>query len=430
MATFPNENLVLVRGARQLLTMRGPAAPRRGEAMQELGIVPDGAVLIRDGKIVSLGPSRRVENLSMARQAREIDATGRVVAPGFVDSHTHLVCGPARLMDYEMRLAGATYREIAASGGGILASVRAVREMPIRRLMLQARHTLAGCVAHGTTTLEAKSGYGLDEKGERKALRAVQALQGDPIDLVPTYLGAHVVPPEYEGRADEYIEWMCRAMMPKLKRRKLARFADVYCDEGAFTVDQARRYLAAAKSFNFLLKIHAEQFSRTGAARLGVELGAASADHLDHIDDEDARALGSSDTIATLLPGAVFHLGLNCYPPARKLIEAGAAVALATDYNPGTSPTYSMQMILSLACSQMRMTPAEAFTAGTINGAHALRCAGRVGSIETGKQADLVMFDVPDYREIPYHFGVNLVVMTMKNAAVLYDKGNARWEEG
>ncbi len=430
MSTSSNETLVLVRGARQLLTMRGPGAPRRGEAMQELGIVPDGAVLIRGGKIISLGPSRRVENLSMARQAHEIDATGRVVAPGFVDSHTHLVCGPARLMDYEMRLAGATYREIAAAGGGILASVRAVREMPIRRLVLQARQTLAGCVAHGTTTLEAKSGYGLDEKGERKALRAVQALQGNPIDLIPTYLGAHVVPPEYEGRADEYIEWMHRAMMPKIKRRKLARFVDVNCDEGAFTLEQARRYLTAAKSLNFLLKIHAEQFSHTGAARLAVEMGAASADHLDRIDDEDARLLASSNTVATLLPGAVFHLGLDCYPPARKLIEAAAAVALATDYNPGTSPTYSMQIILSLACSQMRMTPAEAFTAATINGAHALRCGDRVGSIETGKQADLVMFDVPDYREIPYHFGVNLVAMTMKNGVVLYDKAKAKWEKG
>ncbi len=429
MAESSNDTPVLVRGARQLLTMRGPCGPRRGEAMQELGIVPDGAVLIRGGKIVSLGPSRRVENLSMARHAREIDATGRVVAPGFVDSHTHLVCGPARLMDYEMRLAGASYQEIASAGGGILASVRAVREMPIRRLLLQARQTLVGCVAHGTTTLEAKSGYGLDEKGERKALRAVQALQGDPIDLVPTYLGAHVVPPEYAGRADEYIDWICRSIMPKLKRRKLARFADVYCDEGAFTLEQARRYLTAAKDFGFRLKVHAEQFSRTGAAMLAVEMGAASADHLDCINDDDARALAASDTVATLLPGAVFHLGLDRYPPARKLIKADAAVALATDYNPGTSPTYNMQMILSLACSQMRMTPAEAFCAATINGAHALRCADRTGSIETGKHADLVMFDVPDYREIPYHFGVNLVAMTIKHGAVLYQKGNARWDE-
>lgn len=396
--------------------------------MQELGIIPDGAVLIRGGKIVSLGPSRRVENLSMARHAREIDATGRVVAPGFVDSHTHLVCGPARLMDYEMQLAGATYQQIASAGGGILSSVHAVRATPIRRLTLQARQTLGGCVAHGTTTLEAKSGYGLDEKGERKALRTVEALQGDPLELVPTYLGAHVVPPEYAGRADEYIDWICRSIMPKLKRRKLARFADVYCDEGAFTLEQARRYLTAAKELGFRLKVHAEQFSRTGAAMLAVEMGAASADHLDRLSDDDIRTLAASDTIATLLPGAVFHLGLDRYPPARELLNAGAAVALATDYNPGTSPTYNMQMILSLACSQMRMTPAEAFCAATINGAHALRCADRTGSVETGKQADLVMFDVPDYREIPYHFGVNLVAMTMKQGAVLYRKGNARWD--
>jgi imidazolonepropionase len=428
MAESSNDTPVLVRGARQLLTLRGPSGPRRGETMQELGIIPDGAVLIRGGKIVSLGPSRRVENLSMARHAREIDATGRVVAPGFVDSHTHLVCGPARLMDYEMQLAGATYQQIASAGGGILSSVHAVRATPIRRLTLQARQTLGGCVAHGTTTLEAKSGYGLDEKGERKALRTVEALQGDPLELVPTYLGAHVVPPEYAGRADEYIDWICRSIMPKLKRRKLARFADVYCDEGAFTLEQARRYLTAAKELGFRLKVHAEQFSRTGAAMLAVEMGAASADHLDRLSDDDIRTLAASDTIATLLPGAVFHLGLDRYPPARELLNAGAAVALATDYNPGTSPTYNMQMILSLACSQMRMTPAEAFCAATINGAHALRCADRTGSVETGKQADLVMFDVPDYREIPYHFGVNLVAMTMKQGAVLYRKGNARWD--
>jgi imidazolonepropionase len=218
-------------------------------------------------------------------------------------------------------------------------------------------------------------------------------------------------------------------MMPKIKRRKLARFVDVYCDEGAFTLEQARRYLTAAKGLNFQLKVHAEQFSRTGATRLAVEMDAASADHLDHINDEDARTLAQSRTVATLLPGAVFHLGLDRYPPARKLIEAEAAVALATDYNPGTSPTYNMQIILSLACSQMRMTPAEAFCAATINGAHALRCADQLGSIETAKQADLVMFDVPDYREIPYHFGVNLIAMTMKNGAVIYEKGSPKWQE-
>jgi len=429
MRKTPDGSTILVRGARQLLTLRGHGGPRRGAAMRELGVIQDGAVLIRDGVIFSLGPSRRVENLALARQAREIDATGRVVAPGFVDSHTHLVCGPPRLLDYEMRLAGHTYQQIAEAGGGILASVRAVREMPIRRLTLQAQRTLNHCILHGTTTLEAKSGYGLDETGERKALRAVQALNGKPLDLVPTYLGAHAVPPEYAGRPDDYIHWMCSYMLPKIRRRKLARFVDVHYERGAFSLEQARRYLSVARELGFLLKIHAHQFSHSEAVRLAVEMGAASADHLDYSEDEDARLLAASDTVATLLPGAVFHLGLDRYPPARAFIEAGAAVSLASDYNPGTCPTCNMQIILSIACAQMRMTPAEAFSAATINGAHALRLADRVGSIETGKQADLVMFDVPDYRDVPYYFGVNLVVLTMKNGKVLCQKDDMTWED-
>jgi imidazolonepropionase len=426
---MPTDSSVLVRGARQLVTLRGPAGPRRGRALRELSVIQDGAVLIEGGRIAALGPSRRMENLADARRATEIDASGRVVMPGFVDSHTHLVCGPARLHEYEMRLGGATYGEIQEGGGGILASVRAVRQMPIRRLVLQARRTLGGMIRHGTTTLEAKSGYGLDETGERKTLRAIRAMNGKPLELASTYLGAHVAPPEYAGRADEYIEWTCSYLMPKIRRRNLAKFVDVYCEADAFTVAQARRYLQAARALGFQLKVHAEQFSHSGGAKLAVETGATSADHLDYADEGDFEALADSGTVATLLPGAVFHLGLDRYPPARKMIEAGVAVALATDFNPGTSPTYSMPMILSLACSQMRMTPAEAIAAATINGAHAMGCADHTGSIEAGKDADLVMFNVPDYREIPYHFGVNLVAMTMKKGQVLYREGDIEWRD-
>lgn len=421
---------VLVRGARQLLTLRGPGEPRRGASMRELGIVPDGAVLIENGRIATLGRGRRIENLAAARDAREIDATGRVVAPGFVDSHTHLVCGPPRLDDYELQLKGATYQDIAASGGGILESMRSVRETGVRRLTMQASRAIADFVRHGTTTVEAKSGYGLDEAGERKALRVARALDKKPADLVATYLGAHVPPPEYAGRVDEYIDWTISHMMPKLAKLGLAQFVDVYCDGGAFTLGQARRYLRAASALGFLLKIHAEQFSNSGAARLAVELGAASADHLDCAGAEDARALAGSQTIATLLPGAVFHLGLDRYPPARMLIDAGAAVALATDYNPGTSPTCNMQIVLSLACSQMRMSPAEAFCAATINAAHALRCAHRAGSLEAGKDADLVIFDVPDFREIPYHFGVNLVAAVVKRGVLVYERAEVECQGG
>jgi imidazolonepropionase len=421
---------LLVRNARQLLTLRGPAGPRRGAALRDLAIIQDGAVLVEDGVIVALGPTRRIENLAEARNAVEIDASGRVVGPGFVDSHTHLVCGPPRLTDYEMRIAGASYEEIAAAGGGILQSMRAVRETPIRTLVRQGRQALVEFARHGVTTVEAKSGYGLDEAGERKTLRAIQALNAKPLDLAPTYLGAHVVPPEWTGRADGYIDWMCSYLMPKLRRRKLAQFADVYCERGAFTLEQARRYLTCARDHGFELKIHAEQFTNTGATRLAVELGAASADHLDHINEGDIRALAGSDTVATLLPGAVAHLGLTDFPPARTLIEAGAAVALSTDFNPGTSPTYSMPVILSLACSRMRMLPAEAIAAATINGAHAIRRADRCGSIEAGKIADLVVFDVPDYREIPYHFGVNPVAVTIKRGTAVCNTTRATWLEG
>ena len=267
---------------------------------------------------------------------------------------------------------------------------------------------------HGTTTVEAKSGYALDEPGELKTLRVLAKLNGDPLDVVPTYLGAHVLPPEYRGSADAYIEWMASAMMLRIYRRKLALFVDVYCDAGAFTLAQSRRYLEHARRLGFGLKIHAEQFARTGAARLAVELEAASADHLEHAGEEDIRALAQSNTIATLLPGSVFHLGLRTYAPARALIEAGAAVALATDFNPGTSPTYSMQMVLSLACTEMRMSPTEAIVAATINGAHALRLGDRVGSLEPGKQGDVLILHVRDYRELPYYFGANNVHMTIR----------------
>lgn len=412
----------LIRGARQLLTLRGPAGARRGATLRNLGILENGTVLIKDGIIEEVGPARRIEKLSAAREAREIDATGRVVAPGFVDSHSHLVCGPPRLADYEMRLDGASYGAITTAGGGIMLSVRAIRELPASTLQGQAERALEGFARHGVTTLEAKSGYGLDETAERKSLCIVRDLNGKLLDLIPTYLGAHVVPPEYDGRADEYIEWMIQTTMHEFRQHELAHFADIYCDTGAFTIEQSRRYLLAAREHGFLLKIHAEQFSHTGATQLAVELGAVSADHCDCVNEDDVHALAGSDTIATLLPGAVFHLGLPKYAPARALIEGGAAVALATDFNPGSSPTWSMPMILSLACTQMRMTPAEAFSAATINGAHALRRADRYGSIEPKKSADLVIFDVPDYREIPYHFGVNPVTMTIKRGSVIYDR--------
>jgi imidazolonepropionase len=406
---------ILVRGARQILTLRGADGPRRGAAMRDLSIIENASVLIVDGKIERVGMSADTAGTSAHAT---YDATGKVVLPGFVDSHTHLVSARSRLLDYEMRVSGATYEDIAAAGGGILSTVKATREAGESTLLGRARSALNAFYANGTTTVEAKSGYGLDDVTEMKTLHVIAALVKEGHDVIPTYLGAHVPPPEY-GTAGEYIEWIASVMLPKIAQRRLAVFADAFCEHGAFTLEQTRTYLEAARRNGFGLKLHAEQFSRSGAARLGVEMGAVSVDHLESAGEEDADALARSSTIATLLPGAVFHLGLTRYPPARMLIDRGAAVALATDYNPGTSPTVGMPMMLSLACTQMRMTPAEAIAAATINGAHALGIAGRVGSLEEGKDGNLVVFDADDYREIPYHFGMNLVAATIYRGELL-----------
>jgi len=415
---------LLIRRAVQLLTLRGPDGARRGAALSDIGIVPDGAVLITDGLIEAAGAAEDVERLAAsADNVVELDAGGRVVMPGFVDSHTHLVFRQPRLLDYEMRIRGADYHQIAEAGGGILSSVQAVRKAAPEELEAQARRAIHNFARHGTTTVEAKSGYGLDETAEMKTLVVLAAIDGQPLEIVSTYLGAHVIPPEHAKDPDGYIDWMVREMMPRIRRQKLAAFADVYCDQGAFTIEQARRYLSAAREIGFQLKIHAEQFSHTGAARLAVELEAASADHLEQADHDDAAALGQSSTVATLLPGSVFHLGLDRYAPARLLIEHGAAVALATDFNPGTSPTCSMPMVLSLACTRMRMSPAEAISAATINGAHALGRGHEAGSLDPGKQGDVILLNATDYREIPYYFGVNLVATTVKRGAVIYQQG-------
>ena len=377
-------------------------------------------MLIRDGRIFAVGQGRRVENLAEARNAFEIDATRRVILPGFVDSHTHLVSGPPRLDDYERGIAGQDRQEAGRLEAGILSGVRAVRKTPARSLERQARSLVDLFIRNGATTLEAKSGYGLDRTGEMKTLKVLAKLDQSPLDVIPTYLGAHAVPPEYERAPHDYIDWMSAEMLPRIGRQKLARFVDVCCERGAFGLDDARRHLEAARRLGFGLKIHAEQFSHSGSVRLAVELGAISVDHLEHVDQDDIAILAQSSTIATLIPGAVFHMGPGRYAPARALIDQGVAVALSTGFNPTTSPTCNMQMILSLACSQMRMTPAEAISAATINGAHALGCADRLGSLEAGKYADLTLFDVSDFREIPYQFGVNQVALTMKRGIVLY----------
>ena len=412
----------LITGCSQLLTLRGPV-PRRGQALTELGIISDGALLTHDDRIVAIGARRGIERLPKARRAEKLDLGGRVVLPGFVDSHTHLIFPESRAAEYEQRNSGATYEEIARSGGGIRSSVKGLRAASSSVLKTRALKNLREFAAHGTTTIEAKSGYGLNWKSELKILEILYDLnQEHPLDIRATFLGAHVVPPEFRRRPESYVDLLVRRWIPTVATSGLAEFCDVYCDRGAFTVAQSRRILMAGRAGGLVPRIHAEQLAHTGAARLAIELQAASADHLEKIDRTDIRALGLSNVVCTLLPGCCFHLGLKQYAPARKLIEASAIVGIATDFNPGTSPTLSMPMILSLACTQMRLTPAEAISAATINPAYSLRVHDRVGSLEVGKYADLAAFDVADYREIPYYFGVNLCSLTMKRGAILHKK--------
>ena len=414
---------LLITGASQLLTLRG-RAPRRGAALSNLGIVKDGAVLVRDGRIAAVGVRSKVEAMADARGAEKLDVGGRVVLPGFVDSHTHLVHAASRAEEYELKISGASYEEIARKGGGILNSVKKLRAATAADLKARALAALRKFAAYGTTTVEAKSGYGLDVTSELKILGLHQELAMEqPLDIVSTFLGAHVVPAEYRsspGGPQRYVELLTKRLIPEVAERKLAEFCDVFCDRGAFSLAQSEQVLEAGAEHGLAPRLHAEQLSRTGATQLAVELDAASCDHLEQVKPEDIRALAKSKTVATLLPGCDFHLGLKQYAPARELIDAGAIVGLATDYNPGTSPTLSMPMVLSLACTQLRMTPAEAITAATINSAYSLRREKEIGSIETGKSADLAVFDVGDYREIPYYFGVNHCWMTVKKGEIIY----------
>jgi imidazolonepropionase len=405
------------------LTLRG-GGPRRGAALSKLGMIEDGAVLVRDGLVVAADTRARIESRKDAQRSEKIDVGGRVVLPGFVDSHTHLIHASSRAQEYELKIQGASYEEIARKGGGILNSVKKVRAASLEALKLRALAGLEEFAANGTTTVEAKSGYGLDIASELKILMLHRELnQQQPLEIVSTFLGAHVVPEEFRKTtdgADRYIALLTDQLLPEVVREGLAEFCDAFCDRGAFTRAQSKRILSEGKLHGLVPRLHAEQLSRTGAALLAVELEAASCDHLEHANSGDVRALAESRTVATLLPGCDFHLGWKEYAPGRELIEAGAIVALATDYNPGTCPTESMPMILSLACSQLRMTPAEAITAATINAAYALNRGKRIGSLETGKQADLAVFGVEDYREIPYYFGMNRCWMTMKRGEIIH----------
>lgn len=418
--TKPHPHPLLLLNIGQLLTLRSSSpGPRRGPALSDLGIIEDAAVLCIAGKIVCVGRTKDALRDPWLKKNRkkviEIDCAGQVVLPGFVDSHTHPAFIHPRLVDFEKRISGATYEQIAEAGGGIRSSVEAVRKAGKSLLTEKVLIALRTMAAQGTTTVEAKSGYGLSLESEMKSLAAIQAAAARwPGTVVGTLLGAHVVPKEYQGRSREYVELICQQMIPQVANRKLARFVDVFTDKGAFSADETERIFHAAEQHGLGARAHVCQLSQTALQPL-LRFNPASFDHLDDISDADISALAQHNTMATLVPGANYFLGLKKYPPARKLIDSGVAVALATDYNPGSSPTPSMSFVLSLACAQMKMSPAEAISAATINGAWALKLQARKGSVEAGKDADLTVFAVKDYREIPYWFAANRCACVVLN---------------
>ena len=388
--------------ASQLVTLAGPKRPRVGAELSEIGIIRDGGLLIRDGRIELVGSSSEIEKKT--GDAEVIDARGKVVLPGFVDAHTHLVFAGNRLDDFERRARGDTYEQIAKAGGGIWSTVEKTRAASEADLFAQAQRHADWFLRCGTTTVESKSGYGLTLKDELKILRVMRRLnQETPLEIVPTFLGAHAVPRKMD--ADEYVDLVVNEMLPRVTSDSLAEFCDVFCERGYFDFEPSRRILNSAKDLGLRLRIHADQLSNSGAAKLAAELKAATADHLEKTDEQGIAALRSGGVQPVLLPGSVYALGSTCYPRAREMIEAGLAVVIATDFNPGSSPTASMPMILSLACTQMKMSPAEAISASTINPAYSLGRGDRIGSLESGKVANCSIFDCGDYRELAYWFG-------------------------
>ncbi len=406
---------LIIHSAAELVTCAGVGeGPKRGAAQREAGIIPNGAVAVRGEDIAAAGDSNSILSRFRGEETNLIDATGKTVTPGLVDAHTHLVWAGWRDEEYELRLKGATYLQIMEAGGGIMSTVRATRNAGSMELQELVKTRLERMLAHGTTTVEVKSGYGLSVEDELKGLRALRDLNvemqksGTGPRIAATFLGAHAVPEEYAGDADGYVELVVREMLPAVAQEGLAEWCDAFCDVGAFTAAQTRRVLSAAKELGMGVRLHANEFARVGAVQVAAEMGAISADHLLVLEPEDISALRDAGTIAVLLPGTPLGLGLGSYAPARALIEGEVPVALATDCNPGTCPSENLALMISLACSQMKMTPAEAIVAATVNSAYALERGHLLGSLEPGKLADIVIWDAPNHRHLAYHFGVNL----------------------
>ncbi|MDR3576660.1 MAG: imidazolonepropionase [Anaerolineaceae bacterium] len=409
---------MLIHSASQLLTLTGAA--QRGHELGRLDIIPDGAVRLEGQKILAVGPSASLKKAYPHEP--ELDASGHVVMPGFVDPHTHLIWAGDRAAEFEQRLQGVAYLDILAAGGGILSTVRATRQASLVDLLAQTRSRAHSLFMHGTTCAEAKTGYGLEIESELRQLDALLQLDLEgPLELVPTFLGAHAIAPEFKGNADGYTQLICSEMLPALLEWWRAHaadrplpFVDVFCETGAFSLAQSRRILETAHSLGFPLKVHADEFKNLGGTSLAVELGAVSVDHLVKISSQDITALSRSSTVAVSLPCTPFGLAEPHYTPARAIVEADGLLAIASDINPGTAWCESMQFVIALACRYLRLTPAQAIAAATINGAAAIGLADRLGSIEPGKQADLIILAVDDYRQLGYRFGTNLVQQVIK----------------
>jgi len=409
---------LIIKNAEQLITLQGPANARIGSEMENLGIIKNGSIAVNDGRIVAVGTN---EEICANYNAEEIfSASGKVVMPGFVDPHTHPVFFNTRENEFEMRIKGKTYVEISQSGGGIRSSIAGVRSASEDELFELAKKRIEKIISNGTTTLEAKSGYGLSAESEIKMLRVIKRLQKElSIDIVPTFMGAHEFPLEYKDNREEYIRILKDEIMPKVADLELAVYCDIFTEDHVYNIEQSREILDHAKKLDFKLRMHADEIEPIGGAELAAEVGAISADHLGAASDAGIKAMAESGVIATLLPGTIFSLGMKSYARARAMINAGVAVALATDYNPGSCNCDSMQFVITLACLQMKMTPAEAITASTINAAYALEMGDKVGSLEVGKQADILIMDMPNYQFLPYHFGSNNVETIIKHGKVI-----------
>jgi imidazolonepropionase len=417
--------MLLLKNIAQLVTLGGNPVPRLGASMSDLGIIENGAVLIRGNRIVWIGPTRDLPVREPGTRYQTLDGVGLELAalPGFVDSHTHPIFTGTRVEEYDLSIRGKSREEIAAAGMGKASNDEQLRLATENQLLERAERYCRHFLSHGTTTIEAKSGYGLSAEDELKNLRILASLrERSRLEIVPTFLGAHTVLEKNAKSRADYIRDIIHVMIPRLAKDGLARFCDVLCENGYFTVEEARSILSAAKNAGLGLRIHANELGHGGGAKLAAELGACSADHLQWIDDADIEALKQAGTVATLLPGTAFNSGLMHYAPARKLIDAGVPVALGSDFNPGSCFTLNMQLILAIACTQMRMTPAEAITAATINSAYSLGISDRLGTLEEGKEADIVLMDVSDYRELPYFFGINHCVVTIKNGNVVINR--------